>query len=345
MLYLLLVIVLGTYVQDSTSFGHLRACSRLSMMDRTKSDGTPSSSIDYDQKRKSIFIFGLGYVGCAVANALLEDGWKVAGTCTSVPKLQTLRGRNISAFLFDEESGLVPPDALTQLSQATHILSTVPPSDKPLSPDGKSGLGSDCLDPVLRLQGAQIKAAAVDGNLQWLGYLSSTGVYGERGGAWVREADPPAPDTPKTRRRLAAELAWRGLHTQAGLPVHVFRLAGIYGPGRSAADTLVRAGGDMARCGADDSCFVSRIHVQDIVRVLPSPRLAGLFVFLSHFLTFWSFWPTHHQLALCLPSSFPHVHFLHFLHFLLLISSFSCHCTNLIVTLSTPTAAPWTPFS
>ena len=118
-----------------------------------------------------------------------------------------------------------------------------------------------------------------DSRLEWLGYLSSTGVYGDREGAWVTEEDEVRPTNRKTKIRFAAEQQWMNLFEKMGLPVHVFRLAGIYGPGRSAIDTLNKAGGDMSQCGANDQVSISRIHVQDIVTVLkasmanPSPGL------------------------------------------------------------------------
>jgi len=108
------------------------------------------------------------------------------------------------------------------LSDATHALSTVPPDE--------AG------DPILARFGAPIAAAPA---LRWIGYLSTTGVYGDRGGGWVNEATEPAPGSDRSRRRVAAEQAWT--RVAAGRALDIFRLAGIYGPGRSAFDDL-RAG-------------------------------------------------------------------------------------------------------
>ncbi len=117
-------------------------------------------------------------------------------------------------------------------------------------------------DPVARRHGADI--AAVPG-LRWLGYFSSTAIYGDRGGAWVDEATPCAPSGETGRRRLAAEQTWLALWRERGVPAHVFRLAGIYGPGRSALD---RVGAGAARRIVKPGHVLSRIHVDDIAAVL-----------------------------------------------------------------------------
>jgi len=129
------------------------------------------------------------------------------------------------------------------IAGATHLLSTVPP--------GESG------DPVLARHGAAIAAAP---GLRWIGYLSTTGVYGDRGGGWVDEATEPRPSGPRGERRLAAELAWRAVAT--GRALDLFRLAGIYGPGRSALDQI-RAG--TARPVARPGHAFGRIHRDDVV--------------------------------------------------------------------------------
>jgi nucleoside-diphosphate-sugar epimerase len=117
-------------------------------------------------------------------------------------------------------------------------------------------------DPVLDRHGGDL--ARLPG-LRWLGYLSTTGVYGTREGGWVDEASPLAPTGERGRRRAAAEAGWLELGHRHGLSVHVFRLAGIYGPGRSAFDAL-RAG--TAKRIAKPGQVFSRIHVADIVAVL-----------------------------------------------------------------------------
>jgi nucleoside-diphosphate-sugar epimerase len=117
-------------------------------------------------------------------------------------------------------------------------------------------------DPVLDCHGAAVAAIA---GLRWVGYLSTTGVYGDCGGAWVDEATEPRPAGERGRRRLQAEEGWLALHRSAHLPLHIFRLAGIYGPGRSPLDA-VRAG--TARRIDKPGHVFSRIHVDDLAAVL-----------------------------------------------------------------------------
>ena len=132
------------------------------------------------------------------------------------------------------------------LTTVTHLLSTVPP-----------GEGAD---PVLARFGPGIARAPA---LRWIGYLSTTGVYGDRGGAWVDEATAPAPASERSRRRLAAELEWQA--AGAGRAVDIFRLGGIYGPGRSPFDDL-RAG-RARRIDRPGHAF-ARIHRDDIARAV-----------------------------------------------------------------------------
>jgi len=117
-------------------------------------------------------------------------------------------------------------------------------------------------DPVLDMHGKELAGMA---GLQWLGYLSTTGVYGDRDGGWVDEESPLRPSGERGRRRAAAEDGWRALWEASGVPVHIFRLAGIYGPGRSALDT-VRSG--KAKKVIKPGQVFSRIHIADLVRVL-----------------------------------------------------------------------------
>jgi len=116
------------------------------------------------------------------------------------------------------------------------------------------------------------------GTLAWAGYLSTTGVYGDTGGDWVDETSPRNPTSARSRERVAAEDGWLALAGEHGIPAHVFRLAGIYGPGRSALDQ-VRAG--RAKRIAKPGHLFSRIHVDDIARVLKAsmtqPRAGGVY--------------------------------------------------------------------
>jgi nucleoside-diphosphate-sugar epimerase len=182
-----------------------------------------------------LFVFGLGYVGCAVADAAAASGFAAMGTTRSLE--QSLSG-SVTSINF--------ADAASAITEATHILCTVPP-------DGSG-------DPVLSRYGDAIAAAK---NGRWIGYLSTTGVYGDRDGAWIDEDAEPAPTSDRSRRRLAAENDWRCLADRCA--VDIFRLAGIYGRGRSAFDDL-RAG--KARRVIRPGHAFGRIHRDDIVRAV-----------------------------------------------------------------------------
>jgi nucleoside-diphosphate-sugar epimerase len=190
-----------------------------------------------------LFCFGLGYSATFLARQLLAKGWRVTGTCRSRDHQVELSRLGIEAHLFDRDR---PIGNLSQLlSSVTHLLSSVPPDEEG--------------DPVLDVHRAEIDAAAP--HLAWIGYLSTTGVYGNRDGGWVDEMSALQPTGERGRRRVAAEHAWLALSQ----PAHLFRLAGIYGPGSSALDT-VREG--RAKRIIKPGHIFSRIHVADIAQVL-----------------------------------------------------------------------------
>lgn len=191
-----------------------------------------------------LFCFGLGYSALALAGMLAARGWRVTGTCRSAERAAALRRAGYPAHLFDRDRPLAP----AAISGATHVLVSVPPD------------ATD--DPVLVRHGDDL--AALPG-LAWLGYLSTTGVYGDRGGGWVDEGCALRPSGERGRRRVAAEAGWLDLWRRRGVPVHIFRLAAIYGPGRSPFDAL-RAG--AARRIDKPGQVFSRIHVEDLARVL-----------------------------------------------------------------------------
>ena len=191
-----------------------------------------------------LFCFGMGYSARRLAPALAARGWRIAGTCRDASVKAEMESLGFDAFPFDRDTPLAP----NALQGVTHLLSSVPPDD--------AG------DPVIDRHGADI--ARIEG-LTWAGYLSSTGVYGDTGGARVDESARPRPTSARGRRRVAAEAAWLALHERSGVPVHVFRLAGIYGPARSALDQ-VRA--RTARRVDRPGHRFSRIHVDDIAAVL-----------------------------------------------------------------------------
>jgi nucleoside-diphosphate-sugar epimerase len=193
-----------------------------------------------------LFCFGLGYSARRLASALQREGWQVAGTSRDAGKLAEPSAQGIAGFVFDGGKPLADPAAA--LSGTTHLLLSIPPTM-----DG---------DPVLAWHETDIAALE---SLTWIGYLSSTGVYGDHKGAWVDEESPLNPTSERALRRAAAEDAWLDVWHRYGLPVHIFRLAGIYGPGRSAIDQ-VRAG--TAKRVIRPGHLFGRIHVDDIVAVL-----------------------------------------------------------------------------
>ncbi len=193
-----------------------------------------------------LFVFGLGYSARVFARRLRARGWRIAGTTRSPEAATAFRAEGVEAWLFDRDRPLTDPAAA--LAGTSHLLASVPPDQ-----DG---------DPVLDLHGPEIAACA---SLAWAGYLSTTGVYGDRGGDWVDEDSALTPTSERATQRAAAEGAWLDLHGTHGLPLHIFRLAGIYGPGRSTLDR-VRAG--TARRIDKPGQVFSRIHVDDIASVL-----------------------------------------------------------------------------
>lgn len=194
------------------------------------------------------FCFGMGFVGRTLGRLLLAESWRVIGTARSEAGCENLRAQGFEAVVFTGEApgeGVVP-----LLSVATHMLNSVPP--------GEAG------DPVL-IQHSEPLADAVSGRLEWIGLLSTVGVYGEHHGDWVDENTPPAPIARRSRLRLKAEQAWREFAGRSGLPLHVFRLPGIYGPGRNQLESVRR--GKARRLVKPGQVF-NRAHVEDIALVL-----------------------------------------------------------------------------
>ncbi|XP_044509885.1 protein YeeZ isoform X2 [Mangifera indica] len=200
-----------------------------------------------------MFILGMGFIGQIFAQELKNEGWVVSGTCTTDIKKEKLQERGFDVFLFNANK----PEQriLDALKHYSHLLVSIPPI---------VGVG----DPMLQHM-ELLRSTLVDGHLQWLGYLSSTGVYGNCGGAWVDEEYPAKPTTELGKLRLAAEERWLNLAHDLGLSAQVFRLGGIYGPGRSAVDTIVKqvplSESQKLRSSGQ---YTSRIHVDDICQVL-----------------------------------------------------------------------------
>ncbi|MFV0301302.1 MAG: SDR family oxidoreductase [Paracoccus sp. (in: a-proteobacteria)] len=194
-----------------------------------------------DRTEPQMLILGHGYSAGFLTPLLRADGWQVAGTTRSRATEVAAAGAQPLLWPGDEAA------IRARIAGADAILVSAAP--------GPGG------DPVLARFGEALRVARP----RWLGYLSTTGVYGDRGGGWVSEDSPLDPATGRGHARVAAEAAWRALADQAGLPLHIFRLAGIYGPGRGPFAKL-RAG--TARRIVKPGQVFSRIHAEDIARVL-----------------------------------------------------------------------------
>jgi nucleoside-diphosphate-sugar epimerase len=188
-----------------------------------------------------LFIFGVGYCGLEIARQARAAGWSVGGTVRDADKARQYTAEGIEAHRFDGESA----PAADALRGVSHVLCTIAP--------GGGG------DPALRA------CARLMRETRWLGYLSTTGVYGDHGGGWVDEETPAKPTQPRSIERLAAERAWQAMALDCGAAVAIFRLPGIYGPGRSAIDQA-RAG--KARRIDKPGQVFSRIHVEDIAQTV-----------------------------------------------------------------------------
>lgn len=196
---------------------------------------------------RRLFCFGFGYTALALARRLVaQGGWTIQGTATSAESAKRLESLGFAAIVFDGTR--TEPGVGAALNLATHILASIPP--------GAAG------DPALRHHGAGIASAS---RLSWIGYLSTIGVYGDHRGGWVDETTEPQPSSARTRQRLAAEMDWLALGSRPERRAEIFRLAGIYGPGRSAIDSL-RTG--TARTIVKPGQVFNRIHVADIAQTL-----------------------------------------------------------------------------
>lgn len=193
-----------------------------------------------------LFAFGMGYSASALSRDLLSRGWRISGTSTRASGIEKMQAAGYTGVLFDGAARSEVAAAL--MHDATHVLVSAPP--------GAEG------DPVLARHRDDLAQAP---KLAWIGYLSTIGVYGDHGGAAVDEETPVAPLSERSRRRVEAERQWLAFGRDTGRLVEVFRLAGIYGPGRSAIDNL-RSG--SARRIVKPGQVFNRIHVDDIANVL-----------------------------------------------------------------------------
>ncbi len=193
-----------------------------------------------DDKQHMLFL-GFGFSAQALAKRLNPNLWTITGTSRTREGADHISALGYNGVVFGE---------MTKLPvSVTHIVTSVPP--------GAAG------DPVLLSLQAELQRHAK--TIKWLAYLSTTGVYGDHAGGWVDENTALTPNTERGQRRLDAETAWLQLYKYNHLPVHVFRLAGIYGPGRNALGSL-RAG--TAKRVVREGQVFSRIHVEDIAGIL-----------------------------------------------------------------------------
>ncbi|PZP54068.1 MAG: NAD(P)-dependent oxidoreductase [Agrobacterium fabrum] len=190
-----------------------------------------------------VMIFGAGYSGKAIANALKDEAAIISGTTRSREKLPSLAAAGMTPLLFDGVH--LDDDLVAAMGNVTHLVQSIAP--------GKDG------DPLLALLGDDLKKLLP--NLKWVAYLSTVGVYGDHGGAWVDETTPCSPVSARSVERVAAETTWAEAARKADAPLSILRLSGIYGPGRNAFMNFEK--GTARRLVKKDQVF-NRIRVEDI---------------------------------------------------------------------------------
>lgn len=203
-----------------------------------------------------LFVFGIGYSSKTFIERVKGRFDWIGGTTRSAEKATALEAEGIHAFVFD---GNAPGDGIADaLARASHVLVSIGPNE--------------CGDPVLNTHADDIAAASPS----WIGYLSTVGVYGNHDGAWVDEETPCKPASKRSVQRVTAENGWLAFADENALPVQIFRLSGIYGPGRNAFENFRK--GTARRLIKPGQVF-NRIHVDDIAGVLeaamaqPSTRI------------------------------------------------------------------------
>ncbi|MCB1528070.1 MAG: SDR family oxidoreductase [Hyphomicrobiaceae bacterium] len=210
-----------------------------------------TSETSSNAPRNRLFCFGLGFSARALIERLDRRDWQIAGTVRDAEAADRWHSDGVEALIFDGKAQT--PGIEEAIAGATHILISVPPDAPP-----PEGLG----DPVLAHYAMALSHAA---NLNWVGYLSTVGVYGDHDGGWVDETTRAAPVSRRSHHRRAAEMAWEAFSAETGKRVIIFRLAGIYGPGRSALENVMKG---RARRIIKPGQRFNRIHVEDIARVV-----------------------------------------------------------------------------
>lgn len=215
-------------------------------------------------------ILGAGFSGREIGKLIASDGAaSVWGTKRSLEKFDGLEERKIAPLLFDGET--LNDDVFSALKDTTHlVISIAPPrQENEQEPDA-------IVDPVLRAL-ADNSLSDIAPKLEWIGYLSTVGVYGNHHGEWIDEQNEVAPTSARSRQRVRAEAEWLSIGETFDIPVGVFRLSGIYGPGRNAL--VSAAAGKSRRLVKKDQVF-NRIHVGDIAQALylaAQQKASGLF--------------------------------------------------------------------
>ncbi|MBA1157552.1 SDR family oxidoreductase [Microvirga mediterraneensis] len=194
----------------------------------------------------NLFVFGLGYSVRQFIDLYGGRFTEICGTVRSPEKARAMQAEGLQAYVFDGAS--YDPAILDRIARADALLVSIPPVGE--------------TDPVLAHFSHAITSAP---RLRWIGYLSTVGVYGNADGNWVDETTPPNPASARSRQRIAAERAWLALGGSASFSVQIFRLAGIYGPGRNALEKV--ADGSAKRIVKPGQVF-NRIHAADIAQVL-----------------------------------------------------------------------------
>jgi nucleoside-diphosphate-sugar epimerase len=192
----------------------------------------------------NILILGFGYTARHYAALLIKSGYKIKATTRSLEKIKEYQNHDVNVVLHTDEN-IIP-----LIHKATHILISAPPN--------KNGD-----DPILSRYRDQIIKQA--GHLKWLGYLSSTGVYGDHKGLWVDEKSAQLEPGQRGLQRAKVENEWLALQSDFKLPIHIFRLSGIYGPERN---MLIKLSSQNYQPVIKKGHFFSRIHVSDISRAL-----------------------------------------------------------------------------
>jgi len=207
---------------------------------------------------KHLLILGAGFSGRAIGDTFRQAGFSVSGTTRSAEKAASLRALGIEPILYD--GGAISDELAAAMARATHVVQSIAP--------GKDG------DPLFRA--GMPAPATLMPKLEWAGYLSTVGVYGDHKGGWVDEETILNPVSVRSIERVEAENHWLAFGTASGLPVVVLRLAGIYGPGRNALRNMEE--GTARRLVKKDQVF-NRIRVEDIGRsalFLAERRLGGV---------------------------------------------------------------------